>query len=116
VKKTTKKTEKKAKIEAPAEVIPYLTREEQLSIEDATNATEKARLHLQIAEQVLTNKQLEKALFERNIKEAENARLLRESEYRQRAKSAGQLVQSLKQKYGVDGDFQYDPTSGRIIK
>lgn len=94
----------------------FLTREEQLGLEEATNSTEKARLALSLAEQVQVNKSLEKQLADRAVIDARNNVVSKDSELKNRSKVAGERINYLREKYGITGNFQYDPTSGRIIK
>jgi predicted dinucleotide-binding enzyme len=123
-KKLSKKlTSKKEKVvEAKEEIVvdvnadQFLTREEQLTLEDATSNSEKSRLALTIAEQVLVNKGLEKQLADRAVIDAKNNVVTKDNDMKNRAKVAGDHIKSLMLKYKVVGNFQYDPISGRIIK
>lgn len=118
-KKVSKKTKKSEELPqafetAPVKTEPYLTRDEQLALEDSTSNVEKARLSLSLAEQVTVNKGLELQLADRALKDAKMYQNQKEAEYGQRRKIAGELISKLKEKYGVKGDFAYDPLSGRI--
>lgn len=94
----------------------FLTREEQLGLEEATNNAEKARISLSLAEQVLVNKSLEKQLADRAVLDAKNNVISKDNELNNRTKSAGERISQLRNKYNIRGNFQYDPISGRIIK
>jgi hypothetical protein len=121
-KKTSKATAKKEKVsvsipllQEEASTDQYLTREEQLNLEDSLNASAKARLELSLHEQVLVNKKLELLLKDREVKDAQLLVNTKDSEYKNRTQNTGILINSLREKYGVAGNFQYDPVSGKIV-
>lgn len=128
-KKATKKVTPitEAPTEAVAIVEDFLTREEQLMLEDASSSAHKATLAVQVEEGKVTNASLEKQILmskhEKEVQEAnqkialaQNALNVKKIEAQQRAKRAGDIIISIKNKYGIQGDLQYDHVSGKISK
>lgn len=92
----------------------FMTKEEHLALEEALSQAERGRLEVRMSAMAVENKNLELELLKTKIEATNAVFLQKKAEHTNLLKKVGDITTALKVKHGLVGDFQYDPTSGKI--